>query len=76
MLKSGDALAAVTAFHEGVACLKPLFLCLTKVFRPLMAALVVDYLRACKTAGADVDMDLLHAILPRLSDDETDAAEA
>jgi hypothetical protein len=55
--------------------LKPLFLRGPRAFRPLMKNLVVDYLRACETAGTEKDLALLSDILPQLTDDKAESAE-
>jgi len=71
----GNAAEAAATFREGVECLKPLFLRWPKAFRPLVRSLVVEYFRACETAGLEADSDLLGDIVPLLSDDKAPDAE-
>jgi tetratricopeptide (TPR) repeat protein len=70
-----DNAAALAVFREAIKCLKPLFLRQPAVFRRLMTSLILNYADACKTAGEEVDSDLLGEILLRLSGDDSDAAE-
>jgi hypothetical protein len=59
---------AAATFHEGIECLKQHFLQLPLAFRPLMKALVGEYLQACESSGTEPDYALLAEILPRLAD--------
>ena len=63
LTEMGRTEEAMGTFREGVECLKPQFLHWPKAFRPLMKYLVAHYLRACNTAGAEIDSVLLADIL-------------
>ncbi len=65
----GDELAAIVAFREGVAALKPQFMASPKILRSLMTNLAIDYSKACANTKMKADWTLLGGIIPQLSEE-------
>ncbi len=76
MRETGDLTPATCHFHDGIQSLKPLFLRLPGAFEALMRTLIDQYLSTCQDASIQPDPALLSDILPILTADQTDAADA